>query len=88
MAASGLVVSPGDVMQNLTFDGSTIMSAGWIGQVVLTVSRHVSPPRGEPGHVSPAACEPGHVAPPQAQHSDCHPARPLRPAGRRGTVDT
>ena len=31
------LTAPGDVMQNLTFDGSTIMSAGWIGQVVLTL---------------------------------------------------
>ena len=28
-----------------------------------TVSRHVSPPQGEPGYVSPVACEPGHVSP-------------------------
>ena len=27
------------------------------------VSRHVSPPWGEPGYVTPAACEPGHVSP-------------------------
>ena len=54
------------------------------------VSRHVSPPRGEPGHVSPAACEPGHVSPSSgtAQRLPPGPARPLRPAGRRGTVDT
>ena len=31
--------------------------------MLRTVSRHVSPPLGEPGYVSPAACEPGHVSP-------------------------
>ena len=59
---------------------------------VTTVSRHVSPPRGEPGHVSPAACEPGHVSPSsgtaQGTATRPGPAQPLRPAGRRGTVDT
>ena len=33
------------------------------GELDLSVSRHVSPPLGEPGYVSPAACQPGHVSP-------------------------
>ena len=51
--------------------------------IVVTVSRHVSPPLGEPGHVSPAACEPGHVSPSSgtAQRLPPGPA-PQAPWGR------